>query len=84
MKETSRFLPFLPDFFSFFPIFPDFFPILGNLFAVRGGALPPPVPPSGYATGEEPITAGRLLKRDCRISILLGSSATLFAAVILK
>ena len=54
MKETSRFLPFRPDFSSFFPIFPDFFPdffpIFGIFFTVRGGTLPP-CHPSGYATG---------------------------------
>ena len=49
VKETSWFLPFLPDFSSFFPFFffPDFslfFLIFGKFFTVRHGTLPP-LPP---------------------------------------
>ena len=44
LKESSRFLPFLPNFSSFFPIFSWFFPIFGQFFAIRGGTLPPLAP----------------------------------------
>ena len=50
MKETSRLLPFLPDFSSFFPIFPDFSQFWA-FFSLSGVALCPPCHPSGYATG---------------------------------
>ena len=41
MKETSQFLPFLPNLSSFFLIVSDFFKFLAIFFAVRGGTLPP-------------------------------------------
>ena len=44
VKETSWFLPFLPDFSWFFPIFPEFSPIFGK-FSLSGVALCPPLPP---------------------------------------
>ena len=64
MKESSRFLPFLPDFIlffpdfsSFFPIFPSFFLIFGKFFAVRGGTLPPWPPVATPLTGSKAVLA---------------------------
>ena len=34
VKEPSRFLLFLPDFFSFFTIFPDFFPLFPDFWQI--------------------------------------------------
>ena len=57
VKETSQFLPFIPDFSSFFPIFPEFFQIFSDfsrflaIFSLSGVALCPPCHASGYATG---------------------------------
>ena len=51
-ERTSRFLPFLPDFFPLSLFFPLFFLIFSKYFTVRGGTLPPPLPShwAGYAT----------------------------------
>ena len=36
MKESSRFLPFLPDVSSFSPIFPDYSPLFWQIFRCQG------------------------------------------------
>ena len=41
VKESFRFLPFLPDVPPFSPIFPLFFPDFWQIFRCQGGTLPP-------------------------------------------